>query len=105
MEKKGVEAVVTGEGPRLKTNHLGSRRLVYYLRLQKRERCCKSGKVGTVESKLLLSASNCELSLSIIFVGLRNRNPPLAQGLWCFPKPFAAERHCFTFEKITFENL
>ena len=34
MEKKGLASVVTGEGPRLKTNNLGSRRLVYYFTLQ-----------------------------------------------------------------------
>ena len=34
MEKKGLASVVTGEGPRLKTNNLGSRRLVYCLILQ-----------------------------------------------------------------------
>ena len=45
-----MAAVVTGERPNLKTNRLGSRRLVYGLILQKRERCCKSGKVG-LESK------------------------------------------------------
>ena len=50
MEKKGLAAVVTGERPSLKTNHLGSRRLDYDLILQKRERCCKSGEVG-LESK------------------------------------------------------
>ena len=50
MEKKGLAAVVTGERPSLKTNRLGSRRLMYDSTLQKRERCCKSRKVG-LESK------------------------------------------------------
>ena len=45
-----MAAVVPGERPNSKTNRLGSRRLVYDLILQKRERCCKSGEVG-LESK------------------------------------------------------